>query len=131
MEYCTLSKGGTIMYKKLISVFLATSMVFSGIAGYAVGVKNEVQKVYAGEVQTGTCGTNGNLTWTIEDGVLTIEGEGSIGNCDFYERTDIEKVVIKEGVTGIGWYAFEDCFNLKEISFSDSAGSTIKTVPTG
>ena len=78
------------MYKKLISVFLATSMVFSGIAGYAVGVKNEVQKVYAGEVQTGTCGTNGNLTWTLEDGVLTIEGEDSIGDGDFYERTDIE-----------------------------------------
>ena len=38
------------MYKKLISILLTTSMIFSAFAGCAVGIKSEVQKVYAGEV---------------------------------------------------------------------------------
>lgn len=81
------------------------------------------------------CGEN--LTWTLSsDGTLTIEGTGEMynynrllekGNVIYYskpswegQKTLIKKVVIKEGVTSIGEYAFEDCTNLTDVIISDS-----------
>lgn len=69
---------------------------------------------------SGTCGDN--LTWTIEDGTLTITGTGAMNDYDgasklspFRDVTDITKVVISEGVTSIGNQAFAGCKNLKSI----------------
>lgn len=59
---------------------------------------------------SGTCGKNGgNLTWTLTDGVLTIEGSGEMADYDYldeapwYEARDtITEIIIKDGVTSIG-----------------------------
>ena len=65
------------------------------------------QTIYA---QSGTCGDN--LSWNLEDHVLTISGVGDMTN---YNNTDnwapwesyiIDTVLINEGVTSIGEYAF-------------------------
>lgn len=74
--------------------------------------------------QSGTCGNN--VTWTLEDGVLTISGTGSISSylqtsAPWYEYcSTISSIVIGEGVTSIGAYAFWDCGNLTSITIPNS-----------
>ncbi|MCL2246367.1 MAG: leucine-rich repeat protein [Lentimicrobiaceae bacterium] len=63
-------------------------------------------------------GTTGPLTWNLEDGILTISGEGAIPDYNFGEtpwysyRTSIHTVVMELGITGIGNNAFGNCTNL-------------------
>ena len=79
------------------------------------------------ETRTGTCGTN--LTWTLEDdGTLTISGEGAMSNYNAYYNTPswgtpVKTVVIEDGVTSIGNYAFYNCASLTGISIPDSVTS--------
>ncbi|MCR5069857.1 MAG: leucine-rich repeat domain-containing protein [Prevotella sp.] len=60
------------------------------------------------------------------DGTLTVSKEGDMPNYDEGEtpwdlqRDDIKKIVIKEGVTRIGDYAFAGCQNLTSITFKGS-----------
>ncbi|MBQ6553540.1 MAG: leucine-rich repeat protein [Clostridia bacterium] len=88
----------------------------------------------------GVCGEN--LTWTLEDGVLTISGTGPMNNYLKYnahqsyavERpdlddlapwgTDITSVVIEDGVTTIGDYAFYNCQQIESIEIPAS----VKTI---
>lgn len=69
-------------------------------------------------VATGICGAEGdgsNLTWTVtDDGVLTISGTGEMRNFGeyadsapwFFVQDNFNKVVIENGVSNIGSYAF-------------------------
>lgn len=66
-------------------------------------------------------------SWKLEDGVLTISGEGAMENYakavkqPWYEkRTQITSVVVEDGITEIGDFAFYGLTNLKEISIADS-----------
>ncbi len=72
--------------------------------------------VAANADDSGTCGTN--LTWTYESATktLTISGSGAIWNYNSNDnapwygyRSAIKTILIKNGVTGIGNYAFRDC----------------------
>ena len=71
-----------------------------------------------------TSGKTGNCTWTLEGTVLTISGRGAMGNYDYYSNapwgTAITSVVIDDGVTTIGDYAFYECENLKTTVLPDS-----------
>ncbi len=77
---------------------------------------------------TGTCGEN--LTWKLDDmGVLTISGSGAMNHFQYgtspwnaYKEI-IESVVIEEGVTTIGAYAFGGCTSLKSAMISSSVTS--------
>ncbi|MCD7748399.1 MAG: leucine-rich repeat protein, partial [Firmicutes bacterium] len=66
-----------------------------------------------------SCGDN--LSWTLEDGTLTISGTGDMYNYEwgtspwFYISNKITSVVIEDGVTFICGGAFSDCTNLTEI----------------
>ena len=68
------------------------------------------------------CGDD--LSWVLDDtGTLTITGTGAMTDFANSEavswyplREDVKKVVIGEGVTSIGKYAFSYCSNLTEIS---------------
>ena len=72
----------------------------------------------------GICGQN--LIWTLEDGVMTVSGVGEMEHCDATGKpweaseTDIETVIIEDGVTAIGDNAFTDCVNLTMIMIPDS-----------
>ena len=71
---------------------------------------------------SGTCGPN--LTWDLTDGVLTISGTGAM-DYELYSapwsdsRASIQSVVIEEGVTTIGAYAFSHCLNLTSVTLPE------------
>ena len=70
----------------------------------------------------------GNITWDLsEDGVLTISGTGNMDNYPdasaqpwYSQQSLIKSVVIEEGVTSVGDYAFEDCESLTSVTIADS-----------
>ena len=71
------------------------------------------------------------LTWTLDaDGTLTISGTGAMKNYDskknrnpVYNNSNVKKVVIEDGVTSIGNYAFSGCLGLKSITIPDGITS--------
>lgn len=91
----------------------------------------------SGETDVPTSGTCGdNLTWTLSaDGTLTISGNGPMKDYDSeghghrYDRPweklcdKIKAVVLENGVTSTGDYAFADCKNLVTISMADTVTS--------
>lgn len=78
---------------------------------------------------SGTCGKKGSeLTWELDsNGVLTIQGTGAMKDYEYFpmttpwgERDEIKKLVISEGVTSIGQYAFYFCTSLSEVSLPNT-----------
>lgn len=91
---------------------------------FAVEEKVEDLSVNASPT-SGTCGDG--LTWALEDGTLTISGEGKMADyadlayCPWYSySTYITTIIINDGVTAIGAHAFNNCNNLQQVSLSDS-----------
>jgi hypothetical protein len=90
---------------------------------------------YCETTASGTCGEK--LNWTLtDDGTLTISGTGDMGNYVPNEEnhfsyttpwvgnsTSIKTVIIGNGVTSIGDYAFCDCYGLTSIEISSSVTS--------
>ena len=75
-------------------------------------------------------GTTGNLSWGISDGTLTISGTGampdygySIGDSPWRSNSYIKSVIVLEGVTSIGSYAFDNCSSLASITIPNSVTS--------
>lgn len=70
------------------------------------------------------------LTYTLEDGTLTISGMGDMRLLNDYNKpfysSDVKRVIIEEGVTSVSAGAFSSCSNLEEVSFP----STLKTIDT-
>lgn len=74
----------------------------------------------------GECGQN--LHWALSvDGLLTISGTGEMSKFTYDDtvpwddfRDLIIEVIIKDGVTSVGRYAFQSCENLKSISLPKS-----------
>ena len=69
----------------------------------------------------------GNWYWSLTEGVLTITGVGNMKNYEngadvpwYLQRSSVNQVIVKEGITGIGDCAFYDCENLKSVTFPDS-----------
>ena len=81
----------------------------------------------ASVIESGTCGAKGNetdVTWQFtNDGTLTISGKGMMKNymspqdVPWYNyRSQITSLVIENGVTSIGSYAFRECSGLTNIT---------------
>ena len=72
-----------------------------------------------------------NLTWTLDaDGTLNISGMGAMKDYGYdsnrnpvYKNSNVKKVVIEDGVTSIGNYAFSGCLGLKSITIPDGITS--------
>ena len=66
------------------------------------------------------------LSWTLENGVLTISGSGSMKDFSYNsipwgeQREKITDIIIEEGLTNIGDYAFYMCSSLKNVNFPDT-----------
>ena len=74
----------------------------------------------------GSCGDNVNWSFNTSTGVLVVYGKGDMKNQIAYEtdwysyQYDIKTVIIKDGVTRIGDYAFFNCYSLKSVTIPDS-----------
>ncbi len=76
------------------------------------------------KLEPGISGSYDNISWTFRDGVLTVSGEGDAsgffdGEAPWIKRglaKDVEKAVVKEGITCIGQKYFKDLENLESVS---------------
>ena len=122
-------------------VCLLVALLALVIMGFAMNV--EAAEI----IDRGYCGGEGdgtNLTWTLDrDGMLVIEGQGKMKDWtveesypldDNYHPTDWHKyneiiisVIVRDGITNIGDFAFDSCTNLSNIELSES----LKRIGTG
>ena len=115
---------------KPILIFLLSVLLLATLAAFA-SAEGDVTIV-----DSGTCGSN--LTWTFDSaGTLTISGNGSMKSYSPTKdngttRTDapwgvyyktIQTVVLDEGVTNIGSFAFFRCTSLTSVTIPDSVTS--------
>ena len=86
-----------------------------------------VDTAEAAAVSSGTCGEN--VTWTLDDrGTLTISGTGAMYNYDFIGDSNpapwcadglnnrVRTVVVKKGITELGYNAFGECHQLEKVT---------------
>ncbi len=81
--------------------------------------------------ESGTCGAN--LTWDLTNGVLTISGTGAMKDYAEYDTNapwylkgyngNVKSVVINDGATHIGNYAFHKCKALTSVTIPNSVTS--------
>ena len=73
---------------------------------------------------SGTCGPN--LKWHLtNDGVLTIRGKGNMyyysdSNSAPWRNFGVKRIIIGDGVTTIGEYAFSYCHSLTSVNIPNS-----------
>ena len=120
--------------KRLFSGVLVIVLLFCGSIGLI--------PAQAADALSGTCGVD--LTWTLENGTLTISGTGNMQSYQAYNmgyfpesvppiapwfdaRDDIRSVVIREGITSIGNGAFGYCENLQTVTLPQ----TLTRIGTG
>ena len=113
-------QGGVLMKKntRFISMLLSAVMLMSivTVAPFSVSAAETEQEPVGAQ-----SGTTGNCTWTLDDnGVLTINGNGAMGNNNRPWGSSITAVVIESGVTSVGEYAFYDCTGLISVTIPDS-----------
>ena len=105
------------MKEKIFTIIVSLALVFS------IFPKPEIRAAS----QTGKCGAN--ITWELDDNMtLTLSGSGGTWNyrtesnqSPFYSIADkIKKVVIKDGITGLGDYLFYNCSSISAVEFPNS-----------
>ena len=115
------------MKKILTALFISTILVIMCILSVSAA-------------ESGTCGKN--LTWTLENGTLTISGTGDMDDYDknitytivdgkavpvsterlapwYDDRLTITSIVVEDGVTSIGVAAFYNCTKVKSVQLSE------------
>lgn len=72
-------------------------------------------------------GTLGTISWGMRNNILFVGGTGDIPNLYGQDDTawmpyrgDIREIVIRDGITAVGFGAFNGCVNLENVRFSDS-----------
>ena len=112
------------MNRKNIILFVLMAVILSAVSK-GVSAKNP-KKGQVEVVNSGLCGDSVRWNFTPESGVLVISGTGAMSNYQFpsisipWKSTSIDSLVIEEGVTEIGNYAFYYCENLRSISLPAS-----------
>jgi len=103
------------IFNRIFSAFLAVLLC----VGLFVSVATPVSAA------SGTCGEN--ITWTLENGVLTLSGTGPMYSytehnmAPWLENADrIQRIVVQQGVTQLSQLAFYGCTNLTSVSLADS-----------
>ena len=105
--------------KKIISILLSVLMLCSVTTGLDL-------TAYAADTTiTGKCGESATYTFDKNTKTLTISGAGMIDSTDsdFPSSDSIVSLVIKDGITEIGYEMFFGCENLENIVIPDSVVS--------
>lgn len=120
--------GAMLFLLRVQSVFAEEGAQAQNQANGNGDIKENMPRV--AEIESGDFGTDSSLHWVLDDsGMLTITGTGDMP--DFLPddapwsgyKIAIRKVVIGEGVTSIGRYAFERCNILAEAELPDGLTS--------
>ena len=121
------------MYLKRSCAVLAAMIIVLGTGGAFGSVGSDVFTVSAAAetIDSGKCGEN--VTWTMDsEGTVIISGTGamqdftrSVGENstiggNFAGQDNVRKIVIRDGVTSVGSYAFLSFSNLEEVSIAGS-----------
>ncbi len=82
------------------------------------------------EESAGSCGNNVTWTLSLSNGTLTISGTGAMADYSSYTdvpwydyRSSIKSIVINDGVTSIGEFAFYNCYSLTSVTIPNSVKS--------
>lgn len=113
------------MKKRLFAFVLTLVMLLGLFPGTAMAQGEEGTITPAEEPDerpeasaSGTCGDD--LTWSVENGVLTISGTGDMWDYDYdrgpWKQENITSVVLEEGVTGVGARAFSYISTLTSVT---------------
>ncbi len=107
--------------KQILSVLLVAVMLV-GIAPVGGNIKASALN------SSGQCGENVYYTFDESTGLLTVSGEGemrsyNLNGTPFYNNSVIKTVVVEDGVTSIGDYAFSNCTGLTSVTIPDSVTS--------
>ena len=102
--------------KKVISVLLSVLILCSMTTGLDLTAYAEDTTI------TGKCGESATYSYNKNTKTLTISGTGVIDSTDgnFPSSDSIVSLVIKDGITGIGAWVFDECKNLESINMPDS-----------
>ena len=117
--------------KRFLGLFLVFVMLVSAVPFF--GSADSAAVIIAGAITSNVCGKN--LTWKLDQstGILTISGTGSmyyysISQGAIYQitppwyenRGSVKKIVIGDGVTEIGAYAFYGCSKAQSVEIAAS-----------
>ena len=103
--------------KKILAILLSVILIISILPTGLLSIT----------ASAATSGTIGVINWKIDGTTLTISGKGAIPNHDFMKALpwgyNITNVIIINGVTRIGDYAFYNSTNIASITIPDSVTS--------
>lgn len=116
--------------KKILSMVLCIVMVLCSVPlGNFAGLDLSSLTMRASALsESGQCGKNVNWSFDSSTGKLTISGSGEMNDYSyytspFYRNTSIKSVIIEDGVTSIGSYAFEYCSSITSTTIPNSVTS--------
>ena len=113
-----------ILCSALVVVMVLTMAPLQGFIGMDWSWLDFSVKASAALSSSGSCGTNVSYTYNSSTGTVTIRGTGDMrdysGSDTPFYKSNIKKVVIEKGVTGIGDNAFYECASLTGIAIPDS-----------
>lgn len=99
-----------------VALALAATLTFTSVDITALAAETGI----ATQASSGTQISGTNLRYTLVNGTLTISGNGNLPNNSFKNRSDIKTVIVKDGVTAIGSFAFNRCSNLVSVTLPGS-----------
>ena len=103
--------------KKVLSIFLAAFMLLGTMPSMSI-------TAYAEDLTTGSCGENATYSFDSSTGTLTISGTGTMtdynSDSPFQNNSSIKSVIIENGVTSVGNWAFYGCSELTTVTLPDS-----------
>ena len=110
--------------RKILAQTLTAMIIVSAFAASPLTVSAAESKT---EAVGATSGTTGDCKWTLDNGVLTISGDGAMKNYSYNNylpwRNEVKSVIIENGVTIIGRSVFYNCRNLTSVTIPGSVTS--------
>ena len=123
MKRNTMNRLCSLAAAALIAV---SCFALTGCGSSASSTASSTASTTASAAAAGDNSCGENVTWTLEDGTLTISGTGRMADYNANspapwadQADDITAVVVEAGVTTVGGSAFKGCTNLTTVTLAD------------